>query len=400
MDVALFSSLLNNLLHVQVHCAEEDDAVFTQFEQKYCYNRVLQPFFSAEALNRLTADAQEHTFYGLQDVLGVCLILFWFEGRRFLVGPFVRSEFSESKVQTVLLRHHIPASFAESIRVYYSAFPVVSSSHMCNTIHGCICALSGHKEEFVYCRLRADASEPAQQPELREASLDYNVLHQRYDLENRFLRMIENGDVENVLIAQRAMTMAGFGQTRYVNAVYLDSGVGLAMLRAMSRKAAERGGASLVEIHEITQRAVQRMYAARGWREQSHYSDQMIIELTEAVRKNRQNLNGYSQPIRRVIEHIHLNYSQKLTLDELARIVHLSPSYLSRSFKEETHVTVSQYIEHLRCEKAAEMLRIGDTAVQEICSYVGYLDNNYFTKVFKKQFNMTPTDYRAAQHNG
>ena len=256
--------------------------------------------------------------------------------------------------------------------------------------------MSSTSQEYAYCRLRSAAADTQLPQPMHEESLDYSALHYRYDVENRFLHMIEVGDVENVLIAQRDMTYAGLGQIRYVNAVYMDTGIGLAMLRAMARKAAERGGASLVEIHEITQRAVQRIYASRNTKEQAKYSDAMILELTEAVRRSRLNLGAYSPHIRRIVEHIQLNYSQKLSLGDLAALAHMSESHLSKIFKKEVGTNISQYIEHLRCEKAAEMLRSGRTAIQEISSYVGYEDNNYFVKVFKKQFGMTPTEYRAS----
>ena len=168
------------------------------------------------------------------------------------------------------------------------------------------------------------------------------------------------------------------------------------MLRAMARKAAERGGASLVEIHEITQRAVQRMAASSDMRDLTRCSDAMILELTEAVRRSRQNLGAFSAPVRRVLEHIRLNYSQELTLVELAKIAGLSESYLTKAFKRELGMPIFSYIAHLRCKKAAQMLRESAASVQEISSYVGYEDSNYFVKVFKKQYGKTPSAYRAA----
>lgn len=397
MDFALFSSLLKNLLHVQVLCTDGKAQDFQSFCDKYCYNVALQPAFTAETLSRLTGEAQEHILYGLQDELGICLIFFRREDRIVLVGPFVRADFSEAKVQPVLLRHHIPGSFAASVQLYYSAFPVVSSTHVRNTVIACINALSGANEEYGYCRLRGATADTVLPQPFHEESLDYSALHQRYDLENRFLHMIETGDVENVLIAKRAMTMAGMTQNRYINAVYHDPGIGFAMLRAMVRKAAERGGASLVEIHEITQRAVQNIAASHNSKEQNRYSDAMILELTEAVRRSRMTVGAYSPPIRKIVEHIRLNYTQKLSLSDLASLSNLSESYLSKTFKKEVGQNLSQYVEHLRCDKAAEMLQSGRTPIQEISGYVGYIDNNYFVKVFKKQYGVTPSEYRA-QH--
>lgn len=400
MDHALFSSLLQNLLHVQVFQTKGEETEFRAFQEKYCFNEVLQPVFTAESLSHLMKEVQPSILYGLQDDLGVCLIFFRLEGRLFLVGPFVRSEFSESKIQSVLMAHHIPGSYGASVQLYYSAFPLISSTHVRSTIIACIRAMSGRSDEYAYCNLRGTTAGIRLPQPLHEESL-YSTLHNRYNLENHFLHMIELGDVENVMIAYREyreMTLSGLSQERYVTAVYQDYGIGLAMLRALARKAAERGGASLVEIHEITQRAVQNIYAARNAKEWATYSDVMILELTEAVRRSRMKLGGYSPLIRRTIEYIHLNYGQKISLSHLAELSHVSKSYLSKTFKDEVGTNISLYIEHLRCEKAAEMLRSGDLAVQEISSYVGYIDNNYFVKVFKKQFGMTPTEYRTFQN--
>ena len=54
-----------------------------------------------------------------------------------------------------------------------------------------------------------------------------------------------------------------------------------------------------------------------------------------------------------------------------------------RLFGKETGKTVNQYIMQLRCERVAELLQNSQLLVQEISSYVGYEDNNYFAKVFK-----------------
>lgn len=395
MDLFLFSSLLQNLLHLQVAFTENDDSIFLAFQDKFCYNRVLQPAFTAETLSRISSEMQDNVFYGLQDELGISLILFRFEKQKFLVGPFVRTEFDDSKIQTTLMNNHIPASYAASIKLYYSAFPLISSTYVRNAIIAFIRAFSGKGVDFSYYRLRNTTVNIALPRQTHVESLDYSALHQRYDLENNFLRMIEVGDTENVMFAYRGMSLLDMKQNRYVNAVYQDPITGLSMLRALARKAAERGGASLIEIHEITQRAVQRIYASKNAQEQIKHSEAMIFELTDAVRRSKLSIGRYPPPIRKVVDHIQLNYSQKIPMTYLSELSGFTESYLSRTFKKEVGSTITQYIEILRCKKAAEMLEISQTAIQEISSYVGYEDNNYFSKVFKKQYGITPTEYRS-----
>ena len=73
----------------------------------------------------------------------------------------------------------------------------------------------------------------------------------------------------------------------------------------------------------------------------------------------------------------------------------VSPAHLSRQFKAETGMTISRFIARTRCEKAAFLLRTTDLAVQDISAHVGYLDNNYFVKVFRGIYGTTPSHYRT-----
>ena len=397
MDFALFDSLIRNLLQMNVYHTDCDPTVWRKFEEKYCYNPLLQPAFTEETLSRLVEEMQENTMYGLQDELGVCVLLFRFAGQRYLVGPFVRREFDADRVQRLLIKRHVPASFVDSIRMYHAGFPMIGSTSVRKALMAFIRSFRGTADEYDYCRLQDTASEVAFPQPLREESLDYSSLYHRYDLENTFLRLVEQGDTENVMTALHNMSLQGMGRARYVSAIYQDPQIGNAMLRALARKAAERGGASLVEIHEITQRGVQKMVSARSNAELGASNVRMIYELTDAVRRSRETLGMLTPPVRRVVEYIRLNYSQELSLGTLAEIAGLSESYLTRTFKKEVGQTVFQYAAQLRCRKAADMLRSTELAIAQISSYVGYEDNNYFVKVFKKQYGVTPSEYRAGK---
>ena len=153
----------------------------------------------------------------------------------------------------------------------------------------------------------------------------------------------------------------------------------------------------MLEIHEITQRAVQRMVAARSVDELDACNLDMVKELAEAVRCHRLQMGRYSAPIQKAVEFLTLNYSQEISLHRLAALVSLSESFLSRTFKKEVGVTITQFISQLRCTQAAELLAENRLSIQEISAYVGYIDNNYFVKVFKKQYGMTPSEYRIGK---
>lgn len=86
-----------------------------------------------------------------------------------------------------------------------------------------------------------------------------------------------------------------------------------------------------------------------------------------------------------------------LSLEDLGRIVHLHPVYLSKLYKQETGENLSNFIFSKRLEKAARLLKDSELHVVDISRMVGYKKTQYFIKVFKEQYGLTPYQYRRNQ---
>jgi len=85
---------------------------------------------------------------------------------------------------------------------------------------------------------------------------------------------------------------------------------------------------------------------------------------------------------------------ENLSLDYIAEKVYLSPKYISRVFKEETGVKITQYITDSKLNKAANLLLETNMSLKELIKLVGFSSVNYFIKKFKEKFYVTPTQYR------
>ncbi len=93
-------------------------------------------------------------------------------------------------------------------------------------------------------------------------------------------------------------------------------------------------------------------------------------------------------------EYIQVNYSKDISLDDVSRTVNISPYYFSRIFKEDTGEGFVEYLTRIRIDKAKELLTTTEYSMKEICSMVGYADPNYFSRSFKKNVGVTPTEYK------
>ena len=102
--------------------------------------------------------------------------------------------------------------------------------------------------------------------------------------------------------------------------------------------------------------------------------------------------------IYRIREYVTEHPGEDLSLGRLARMFHINPSYLSRSFHQTIGQSLSQYIVQVRIETAKRLLAEGEMRIGEISRMVGFETPGYFTKVFSKTVGKTPKDYRINEN--
>lgn len=98
--------------------------------------------------------------------------------------------------------------------------------------------------------------------------------------------------------------------------------------------------------------------------------------------------------LNKVIRFIAQNYATPIVLDDLAKIVNVSKSTLIQTFKTALHTTPLQYINHIRLEKAKDLLLNTDSSISEISEMVGFQSIHYFSRYFKSREQISPAEYR------
>ncbi|MBE0340598.1 response regulator [Paenibacillus sp. 28ISP30-2] len=101
-----------------------------------------------------------------------------------------------------------------------------------------------------------------------------------------------------------------------------------------------------------------------------------------------------SEYVRKIQDFTDKNLHLDVSLRVLADHVNLHPTHLSKIYKIETGEGISDYISRLRMDRACHKLKMTTKKVYEISMEIGYMDPAYFIKVFKRQFGVTPQEYR------
>lgn len=92
------------------------------------------------------------------------------------------------------------------------------------------------------------------------------------------------------------------------------------------------------------------------------------------------------------------NYAKNITLDEVAKLQNLNPSYFCRVFKRASGSSFVDYLNFVRICKSEKMIAMGEKSILEIAGDVGFTSLSYFNRIFKRYKNCTPTEYRRANY--
>lgn len=109
--------------------------------------------------------------------------------------------------------------------------------------------------------------------------------------------------------------------------------------------------------------------------------------------------NVHRDEINAAISYIRNHYREQIRLEDFDKIVHMSRNYFVRIFKECTSLSPYEYMLHFRIDKAKEMLRTSDYAVEQIAYKVGFQSQSNFISYFKKVTGKTPLNFRNTETN-
>lgn len=126
-------------------------------------------------------------------------------------------------------------------------------------------------------------------------------------------------------------------------------------------------------------------------------SSAKLVSLLAAVGRSHIKDKPCCRQLHRSLQYIHSNISDTLSVSDLAAMEHLSESRYRALFAAATGRSPTRYIAELRTNLARQLLRDTSMSIRQIAEAAGYPDTHYFSRVFRKNFSMTPSAYRKAQ---
>ncbi|PFJ17205.1 AraC family transcriptional regulator [Bacillus cereus] len=219
-----------------------------------------------------------------------------------------------------------------------------------------------------------------------------SICHNLY-LEQQLLRAIENGDKETVLeyyyvFQQETLSsLSSFHQLRRHKNICISS-------ITLATRYAIKGGLPSGIAYKIYELCIQKAENSKD--KESLWKLLKNIFCTFADRVKTQKTQQYSKTISICQNYIFKNIYNPISVKQLAKIANVNPDYLSILFKKEVGIPLSEYIQRERIEEAKKLLTFTTYSLSDICAWLNFSDQSYFTKIFKKFTNETPGKYRKS----
>ena len=221
-----------------------------------------------------------------------------------------------------------------------------------------------------------------------------DIIHAPYEKELTFYEKVKRGQVEEVDEWMRGHPIGsgeGFGilSENPVNNLRYHVIVSVAMITRFCIE----GGMDLETAYGLSDMYIRKADVIKAEEEMRRMHLKMCLDFTQRMKKLKKE-TIYSKHIVQCIDYIHAHINEPITTEQLAAQCGLHISYLSRLFKKETGVGISEYIRNRKIEAAQNMLKYSEYTFSEIANFLAFSSQSHFVKVFRENVGVTPREYR------
>lgn len=295
----------------------------------------------------------------------------------------------------------IPAWRFPQMEEYYKSVPVVQSEALLFSLFTSFGELLwGSATAFELVDLNTEMTgfsavlpEEEEHRGAEDMMLHMKLMETRYNYENELMEMVARGQTHRAEAMLAGLAQKNFEQRLSDSLRNLKNY--LIICNTLLRKAAEQGGVHPVYLDSTSSDFARRLEAVPNVEKGQGLIEEMVRTYSRLVRKH--TMKNYSPIVQKAVACIESGLANDLSLSALAGVLNINASYLSALFRKETGQTVTEYVNEKRMQSGAHLLRTTRLQVQTIAQHCGISDVNYFSKIFKKYYGMTPKQFRSEE---
>ncbi len=312
-----------------------------------------------------------------------------------IAGPLLMVDHDEFFQEEVLAKHALPTSKIPVLRDYLDKIPYIEPERihaLSEMLYVCASYISEKKVDPLELKHEKQKLQGVISDYIMHIKKDKDTKDYPLDKEEELLYAMSTGDVK----AAKALLNEMLGY------IFFYSGFNFEIIRSrilelivLLSRAAVKGGADSELIFGLNFDYLKQIDSFDNVEDMAYWLSMIMNRFTEYVF----NFVGvkHVDVIYKATDYIKTHYMNKITLEEVANYVYLCPTYFSKVFKDEFGHNFNTYLNIVRVENSKKLLQNENINIADISNLVGYEDQSYFSKVFKKITGMTPLRFRQSR---
>lgn len=386
LDLSYLCSTIGSLCGFPVRLYEENELVFKVDHSGLKYDPI---------------QASLKDLFALSDHIGTYITpRYYYYGvvrsgeTRLILGPTRQLPATEQQLRELAFLSNVPSeemqAFIQTMRslIY---MPLESLQQILCTMNY---VMNGEKLslEDIVLRGSAETQITLNPAEANDGQAIPEEIHNTLAIEQTLMNMIRKGDTDALKAwiasapAVHAGAMAQEHLRQYKNTFIVTT--------TLAARSAIRGGMNVEEALSTSDLLIRSCEALQDVQNIQRLQINMLLTYTEQVARLREGIQPTPLAIA-VSAWVQRHLSEPIDTEKLAQELHYSRPYLSRKFKEETGMTLTDFILTKKSEEAARLLAYTDKSLIAVSDYLGFSSQSHFSRVFKKYIGKTPSGYKA-----
>ncbi|MCM1145120.1 MAG: AraC family transcriptional regulator [Blautia sp.] len=314
-----------------------------------------------------------------------------------ILGPTFHFGVTDDIVRKCMKEMMLPLSVKEPFEELLYQIPTLSHAQLGKHLLFLFVALNGRKSDIEELYLTSPAENADRKNSAvikRMENLERGNYHNTYFFEQTMLEKIKSGNPtalktfyeNNMHTSLNEGTLAA-SPLRHAKNLFISAAVKTGFDGAIP------GGLDIEKTYQLVDYYIQECEKLTTVEAIGNLMYAMQFDFCQRVGETKKP-GGLSSDLYHCMNFIQTHINEHITLDDVAEHIHRSPSYVTKKFQKELGVHASAYITRCKLEEAKSMLAFTDKSLSEISAYLCFSSQSYFQNLFKKQYGMTPMQYR------
>lgn len=314
-----------------------------------------------------------------------------------VLGPVLSIPLTEEILKQYMKETVTPDDYKEAIEEALSAIPKLTHAQFArHLVFVCLCVnghsdtaeeLIGNSREMGAVEAISNTAIKADESEIRSYSETYAFERELYARvaagnEKALLDFLSHYNLTKIKEAKLASTTIRHAKNQFV-----------ATAAKLVTQSAIPGGMPVDEAYELMCLYVNDCEKLQSLEGIANLEQAMVFDICRRMACVKE-FEGISDEVRDSMRFVRNNTDRNISVDDVAANVKRSPSYISGLFKKELGITIGAYISRCKLEEAKSLLASTDMSLADISNELCYSSQAYFQNVFKRQYGMTPGEFR------